>query len=107
MMAASITFREMTTLMEKMPIYENYRSEGEAAAAERVYRRAMGYLLKDSATEELVAAVRSVTEGKRYLSDRAPFHYFAGAVVVSRQNGLCLLVAYLLEGIQRRRPEAD
>jgi len=56
MMAARITFREMTTLMEKMPIYENYRSEGEAAAAERVYRRAMGYLLKECGHHLLTVA---------------------------------------------------
>ena len=31
---------------------------------------ALGYLLKDSATEDLAAAVRSVTAGRRYLSDR-------------------------------------
>lgn len=47
MMAASISFSEMTTLMEKMPVYANYRSDDEAAAAERVFRRAMGLMLKE------------------------------------------------------------
>lgn len=47
MTAASISFSEMTTLMAKMPTYANYRSESEAAAAERVFRRAMGHLLKE------------------------------------------------------------
>lgn len=47
MPAASISFSEMTTLMAKMPSYANYRSAVEAAEAERVFRRAMGYLLKE------------------------------------------------------------
>ena len=47
MMAASISFSEMTTLMEKMPTYTDYRTEADAAAAERVFRRAMGHLLKE------------------------------------------------------------
>lgn len=56
MMAASISFNEMTTLMEKMPTYANYRSEREAADAERVFRRAMGYLLKECGHHLLTVA---------------------------------------------------
>ncbi len=47
MTAAKISFQEMTSLMEKMPVYTSYRTEREAAAAERVFRRALGLMLKD------------------------------------------------------------
>ncbi len=47
MIAAHLSFSEMTTLMAKMPIYATYCSDDEAASAERVFRRAMGLLLKD------------------------------------------------------------
>ena len=47
MTAAKISFQEMTSLMEKMPVYSSYRSERQAAAAERVFRRALGLMLKD------------------------------------------------------------
>jgi len=47
MTAASVSFVEMTSLMEKMPLYTNYRSELEAAEAERSFRRAMGLMLKE------------------------------------------------------------
>ena len=56
MMAASISFSEMTNLMEKMPIYADYRTESGAASAERVFRRAMGYLLKDCGHHLLTVA---------------------------------------------------
>jgi len=56
MMAASISFREMSTLMEKMPIYAEYRTEDDAATAERVFRRAMGYLLKECGHHLLTVA---------------------------------------------------
>ncbi len=56
MMAASISFSELTTLMEKMPTYADYRSEGEAADSERVFRRAMGYLLKECGHHLLTVA---------------------------------------------------
>lgn len=56
MMAASISFTEMTTLMEKMPIYASYRTEGDAATAERVFRRAMGLLLKECGDHLLTVA---------------------------------------------------
>lgn len=56
MTAASISFSEMTTLMEKMPVYADYRSAHDAAHAERVFRRAMGYLLKECGDHMLTIA---------------------------------------------------
>jgi len=56
MMAASISFSEMTTLMAKMPTYEDYCSESDAAEAERVFRRAMGYMLKECGHHLLTVA---------------------------------------------------
>lgn len=47
MTAAKLSFNEMTSLMEKMPIYTSYRTETEAAEAERVFRRALGLMLKE------------------------------------------------------------
>ncbi len=47
MCTAQISCSEMTFLMEKTPEYRNYRSEEEAAQAERAYRRALGLMLKD------------------------------------------------------------
>lgn len=47
MRAARISFSELTSLMEKMPVYTSYRTEQEAAEAERVFRRALGLLLKE------------------------------------------------------------
>ena len=44
---ASVSFPEMSNLMAKMPTYSRYRSAIEAAEAERVFRQAMGYLLKE------------------------------------------------------------
>ncbi len=44
---ASISFPVMTSLLAQMPSYRTYRSADEAAAAERVYRRALGAVLKD------------------------------------------------------------
>ena len=55
-MAASISFSEMTNLMEKMPIYADYRTESDAASAERVFRRAMGHLLKECGHHLLTVA---------------------------------------------------
>ena len=43
---ASISFPVMTTLMEKMPSYSCYRTEQEAAEAERIYRQALGAMLQ-------------------------------------------------------------
>lgn len=45
--SARITSAELASLMEKMPRYDDYRSDDEAAAAERSYRRALGLLLKE------------------------------------------------------------
>ena len=44
---ASLSFPEMTNLMAKMPTYSQYLSAEEAAEAERVFRHAMGYMLKE------------------------------------------------------------
>ena len=56
MTAASISYAEMTTLMEKMPIYADYCTAGDAADAERIFRRAMGYLLKECGHHLLTVA---------------------------------------------------
>jgi hypothetical protein len=47
MIAAKLSFTEMTSLMEKMPAYSAYRTEHQAADAERVFRRALGMMLKE------------------------------------------------------------
>lgn len=47
MTSAKISFSAMTSLMEKMPVYTSYRTAQEAAEAERVFRRALGLMLKD------------------------------------------------------------
>ena len=44
---AKLSIPELTSLMEKMPVYRSYRSEGEAAAAEHEFRHALGALLKE------------------------------------------------------------
>jgi hypothetical protein len=54
--AASISFAEMTSLMDKMPVYTTYRSDDEAAGAERVFRRAMGLMLKECGDHLLTVA---------------------------------------------------
>jgi len=43
---ASVSFPVMTSLLAKMPVYTAYRTESEAAAAERVYRQALGAVLR-------------------------------------------------------------
>ncbi len=45
--AASVSFPEMTSLLEKLPDYREYRTTAEAAAKEREYRHALGLMLKD------------------------------------------------------------
>ncbi len=45
--AASVSFPEMTSLMEKIPDYRQYRTTAEAAAKEREFRHALGMLLKE------------------------------------------------------------
>jgi len=47
MTTARVSFTEMTTLMERMPCYETYRSENDAAQAERIFRRTQGLMLKE------------------------------------------------------------
>ena len=47
MISATISFAEMTSLMEKMPDYSSYRTANEAAEAERIFRRALGLMLKE------------------------------------------------------------
>lgn len=47
MTSAKLSFTEMTSLLEKMPAYTAYRTEGEAADAERIFRRALGLMLKE------------------------------------------------------------
>lgn len=44
---ATISFPVMTSLLAKMPTYQAYRTEAEAAAAERIYRQALGAVLRD------------------------------------------------------------
>ena len=44
---ASLSFPEMSNLMSKMPTYSRYCSAAEAAEAERIFRHAMGMLLKE------------------------------------------------------------
>jgi hypothetical protein len=56
MTAARLSFREMTTLMDKMPTYTDYRCEEDAARAERVFRRALGFLLKECGDHLLTVA---------------------------------------------------
>ncbi len=45
--AASVSFPEMTYLMEKIPDYRDYRTTAEAATKEREFRHALGMMLKD------------------------------------------------------------
>jgi hypothetical protein len=44
---ASLSFPEMSNLMAKMPTYSRYRTAAEAAEAERVFRHALGFMLKE------------------------------------------------------------
>jgi hypothetical protein len=46
----------MSNLMAKMPAYAAYRTEGDAADAERVFRRALGFLLKECGHHLLTVA---------------------------------------------------
>ena len=59
--AASLSFTEMTGLMERMPSYANYRTAVEAAEAERTFRRAMGLMLKECGDHLLTVAERKST----------------------------------------------
>ena len=44
---ARLSFPVMTALLRRMPRYSAYRTESEAAEAERVFRRALGAVLTD------------------------------------------------------------
>ncbi len=45
--AASVSFPEMTSLMEKLPDYRDYCTTTDAALKEKEYRHALGMMLKD------------------------------------------------------------
>ncbi len=45
--AASISCAEMTSLMRQMPSYETYRTCEDAEVAERIFRQALGNMLKE------------------------------------------------------------
>ena len=60
--AASVSFREMSFLLQQMPHYRAYRTPDEAEEAERIFRRALGLVLKECGDELL-----SVAEQKAYL----------------------------------------
>jgi hypothetical protein len=47
MPAASVTVQQMTVLMAHLPRYAAYASSRRAVAAERTFRRSLGYLLKE------------------------------------------------------------
>jgi hypothetical protein len=57
--AASVSFAEMTFLMQQMPSYQTYRSLEEAAAAERTFRHALGAMLKECGDQLLTVAERT------------------------------------------------
>ena len=44
---ASVSFPSMIELMEHLPVYSSYRTEDEAASAERTFRFALGGILKE------------------------------------------------------------
>lgn len=44
---ARVSFPAMTSLLRRMPRYAAYRSETEAAEAERIFRQALGVVLTD------------------------------------------------------------
>ena len=56
--SARLSTSALIDLMERMPAYCTYRSEDEAAAAERVFRHALGGLLKDCGDRLLNVAER-------------------------------------------------
>jgi hypothetical protein len=60
--AAHISFAEMTSLMRQMPSYETYRTGEEAENAERIFRQALGRMLKECGDQLL-----TVLEGKSQL----------------------------------------
>jgi hypothetical protein len=56
--AASLSFKEMSFLLQQIPSYRNYRTAEEAGEAERIFRRALGLMLKDCGDELLSVAER-------------------------------------------------
>ena len=54
--AANISFTELTMLMDRMPSYHTYRTCQEAEAAEKIFRQALGHLLKECAERLLYLA---------------------------------------------------
>lgn len=57
--AASVSFAEMTFLMQQMPSYHTYRSLEEATMAERTFRHALGVMLKECGDRLLTVAERT------------------------------------------------
>jgi hypothetical protein len=54
--AARLSFAELTSLIERMPHYNNYRTLDDAAAAERTFRRALGGMIKECGDRLLTVA---------------------------------------------------
>jgi len=55
---ASISFSELTSLMDRMPSYHTYKTYQEAEAAEKVFRHALGCMLKECGERLLNLAER-------------------------------------------------
>ena len=64
MTTASLSTPAMVDLLARMPIYNTYRSEADAAGAERAFRHALGVTLKDLGDRLL-----NVSENKAQLLD--------------------------------------
>jgi len=68
--SARISIHQMTALMEKMPSYGDYRSDEQAAEAERTFRRALGVMLKEcgdhllNVADQRSQALNAEEEGK-------------------------------------------
>jgi len=56
--AASLSFKEMSFLLQQIPSYRTYRTPEEAEEAEGIFRRALGLMLKDCGDELLSVAER-------------------------------------------------
>lgn len=54
--AARISFAEMTSLLRRMPSYDTYRTYQEAEVAEKVFRQALGRMLKECGCQLLRVA---------------------------------------------------
>ncbi len=55
---ATLSYPVMTSLLAKMPCYAAYRTEAEAAEAERVYRHALGAVLRDCGSHLMLVLER-------------------------------------------------